>query len=127
MKILLAEDDINISTVLTIALNSIGGHEVHTVSDGESALKLALADNFDLLLLDGMMPKRNGIQVAQKYHQQSGKFTPIIFLSAKSQRSDISEFLAVGMGYIQKPFVPTQICQLIDAILKGEYRVATSS
>ncbi len=127
MKILLAEDDASIAAVLQLALETIGQHQVDIAADGEVALQLALSTPYDLILMDGMMPKKTGLQVATLYRQQCASAAPIIFLSAKSQRAEIKEFLAVGTGFIQKPFIPTQICQLIDAILKGDLKVAASS
>src|SRR6185437_8098562 len=102
MKILLAEDDPNISVIVRIVLEKIGGHHVTLVTDGDQAVKTALAGQFELILLDGMMPKKNGISACREYRQGGGQ-TPVIFFSAKSQQSDIDEFLQYGIGYIQKP------------------------
>lgn len=120
MKILLAEDDINISTIAKLALTQLGGHEVDHASDGEKALQMALDGNYDVILLDEMMPKMNGLMVCKEFKQRTTKDTPVIFLSAKSQENDISEFMSMGLGYIPKPFDPTQLNQAIIDILRGQ-------
>lgn len=117
MRILLAEDDLNISTIAQLCLEKIGGHTVIVKSDGQAALDIALREPFDLFLLDGMMPKKNGLQVAQEILAAGVVGTPIIFLSAKTDEKDIAEFLKVGAGYIPKPFDPQKLSQQIERIL----------
>lgn len=119
MKILLAEDDPNISTIAKMALESLGGHQVTVATDGEMALQTALSGDFDVILLDEMMPKMNGLSVCRAYREQSDKQVPIIFLSAKSQESDIQEFRDTAQGFIPKPFDPMQLNPIIETILKG--------
>ena len=120
MKVLLAEDDSNVAIITQLCLEKIGGHQVVLVSDGEQALQLALRGGFDLILLDGMMPKRSGLQVAMELSAQGANHAPIIFLSAKSEERDIDLFLQHGTGYIAKPFEPQEICARIEAILKSK-------
>ena len=118
MKILLAEDDQHIVIVLTMSLTRLCNHVVVHAADGQAALDQALSEKFDLILLDSMMPKKDGIRVCQELKTQHSLETPIIFLSAKSQESDIREGLQMGaIGYIQKPFDPKTICQQIDEIM----------
>ncbi len=119
MRILLAEDDTNISFITQICLEKIGGHQVVLCQDGQSALDQALREKFDLILLDGMMPKKSGVEVAQALFAAGIVNTPIIFLSAKSDQKDIAQFLSLGQGYIPKPFDPQTICDQIHAILQG--------
>lgn len=118
MKILLAEDDQNISTIAKLTLEKLGGHEVTVVSDGEQALLFALSGQFDLLLLDEMMPKLSGLKVSAELAKRSS-MPPIIFLSAKSQDSDIREFQLRGAGFIPKPFDPMTLHQQITSILEA--------
>ena len=118
MKILLAEDDPNISTIAKMTLETLGKHKVAVASDGEVALQKALSENFDLILLDEMMPKMNGLMVCQEYRKRAGdKASPVIFLSAKSQHTDIEEFQQFGLGFIAKPFDPKTLCPMIDKIM----------
>jgi DNA-binding response OmpR family regulator len=120
MKILLAEDDTNVSLITQLCLERIGGHSVHVAVDGALALAAAQAEHFDLIILDGMMPKLSGLEVAKELIRLGLNKTPIIFLSAKSEEKDIQQFLSVGTGYIAKPFDPQTICASIDGILKNK-------
>lgn len=119
MKILIAEDDNNISMIAKLVLERVGKHEVHVVADGRTALNTALSNSYDLIILDGMMPELSGPEVCRLYKEQSTSGTPVIFLSAKSTQQDIQEFLDLGVGYIQKPFNPQTLCQQIETILKA--------
>ena len=118
MEILLAEDDDNIASIVTMALKHVGHHNVTWVSNGELALKELLKTSYDLVLLDHMMPIYNGLTVCKKYHEQINNPSPVIFLSAKSQHDDVQSFESQGAGFIQKPFDPMTLCHQIDAILK---------
>lgn len=117
MRILLAEDDSNIAMIAKITLERIGKHTVVHVVNGKDALDLVLKEQFDLILLDGMMPMMDGLTVL-KNMKSSNSPTPVIFLSAKSQESDIKEVMELGaIGYIQKPFEPKTLCEQIDQLL----------
>ncbi len=106
MRVLLAEDDPNISVIAKISLEKLGGFVVTVVNDGEAALNEALTGQYDVILLDEMMPRMNGLKVCQEYKARvSGSATPVIFLSAKSQDSDIREFKDTGTGFIQNPLI----------------------
>lgn len=117
MKILLAEDDPNITTIARLALETIGQHEVVHAENGEIALQKASTQTFDLILLDEMMPKLNGLNVSKELKKANIAHPPIIFLSAKSQEADIIEFRRWGLGYIPKPFDPMDLCERIQKIL----------
>ncbi len=120
MRILLAEDDQNIATIARLCLEHIGHHQVVHAADGERALEIALSENFDVLLLDEMMPKLNGLTVCAEYRKlKLQPHTPVIFLSAKSQQRDVLEFERMGLGLISKPFDPKMLCTQIDLMLKG--------
>ncbi len=120
MKILIAEDDQNIIKIAQIVLEKVGKHQVDTAVDGGEALTKALAQDYDLIILDGMMPVYPGLEVCRLYNEQkTGHKAKVIFLSAKSSQKDINEFLSLGCGYIQKPFEPSSLCQQINDILKG--------
>ena len=118
MKILLAEDDPNIAAIAKIALEQVGGHEVVHVADGEAALKAALEGDFDVILLDEMMPKMNGLLVCEEYLNQAVSPSPVIFLSARSQESDIQEFNRLSKGLIPKPFDPMTLASQVEAMLR---------
>ena len=116
MKILLAEDDPNIVFITQTCLEKIGNHVVTVTIDGEKALAQALSAPYDLLLLDGMMPKKTGLQVATEYRKVSQLQTPIIFLSARNEEKEIEKYYDLGCGFIAKPFDPLKICAEIDFI-----------
>lgn len=118
MRILLAEDDNNISTIAKMALEHFGGHQVELVDNGQSALEKALSGDFDVILLDEMMPQMNGLTVCRRYHEQASQCRPVIFLSAKSQESDIREFNELGLGHIPKPFDPMSLSHQVEELLK---------
>ena len=119
MRVLLAEDDPHISVIAKLSLEKLGGHEVTVVSDGESALKAALTQDYDVILLDEMMPKMNGLKVCQEYKAASPSPKPVIFLSAKSQESDMREFIENATGFIPKPFDPTKLPDQIRELLEN--------
>ncbi len=117
MNILLAEDDTNISTITKMTLESLGGHVVTLAKDGAEALEIGLRDKFDLIILDEMMPKLNGVKVCEKLTSNAEFKTPIIFLSAQSQKTDTLLFQKIAQGYIPKPFDPMQLNSQIQEIL----------
>lgn len=114
MRILLAEDDESVAFILQLSLENLGGHEVQIVADGQSAVDTAVCQPFDLILLDGMMPNLSGIQAAKAIRANGVEKTPIIFLSARNDDSEIQSFLTAGDGYIAKPFDPKTICTVIE-------------
>ena len=121
MRILIVEDDIHIRSILCLTLRQLGQHEVEEASDGEEALKILSKEHtFDLILMDHMMPKKNGLQTLQEYLQMPlPNHTPIIFLSATLGRETIQKALDTGaIDYIQKPFHPQHICHEIEKIIQ---------
>lgn len=124
MKVLLAEDDPNISVIAKLSLEKIGGFQVTLVADGEKALQEALTQQYDVILLDEMMPKMNGLKVCKAYKAQVADPKPVIFLSAKSQESDIREFFDTGSGFIPKPFDPMKLAAQVLEVLAAGGRAA---
>jgi CheY-like chemotaxis protein len=118
MKILLAEDDPSIRIIARMTLQKVGGHEVTVVSNGQEALDKALSENFDLVILDYMMPIMDGLEACQKFKENPDlKKIPIIFMTAKNQKSDIDEGFKMGaLGYIVKPFDAQELCNEIQKI-----------
>jgi two-component system OmpR family response regulator len=117
MKILLAEDDMNIATIAKLALEQIGGHSVEVARDGEAALSRMLSETFDVILLDEMMPKMNGLKVCEEY-SKSGRSAPVIFMSANVQEKQIERFRGAAIGYIPKPFDPMSLAKQVETIVK---------
>lgn len=117
INILLAEDDINLGEILLERLK-IKGYDAVLATNGEEALKLFLAKKFDLLLLDVMMPLKDGFTLAKQIRAQ-GFETPIIFLTARSMKEDVIKGFELGADdYIVKPFSMEELIMRINAILK---------
>lgn len=116
MKILLIEDDTEISDMLADYL-STENYEIITVYDGENACHKFEMDQYDLVLLDLMIPKISGMDVMKKIRKYST--VPIIIISAKDTDSDIT--LGLGLGaddYITKPFSVTEVLARIKANIR---------
>ncbi len=117
-RILIAEDDPASSRLLTFRLNSLG-HETIIAMDGGEALKTAIKEKPDLILLDIMMPVMNGFQVLWKLKsQEETKSIPIIILTAKTQENNIVFGLATGAAdYITKPFSFAELTARVNRTL----------
>ena len=105
MRILIAEDDLYMQKILGMYLEK-EGFKVHKVSDGEAALEYLTREKVDLAILDWMMPKIEGVQVA-KYIRQYYPKMKILMLTAKGEVED--ELIGLNAGaddYIKKPFEP---------------------
>ena len=103
MRILLVEDEAGIVQFLQQGLEE-EGYEITTASDGEKGLELLLNENYELVLLDWMLPNLCGLEVC-KIFREKNKTTPIIFLTAKDTVQETIEGLQAGANdYIKKPF-----------------------
>ena len=101
--ILLAEDEPALGQIVKESLET-RDFIVHLAEDGEKALEFYKSKKPELLVLDVMMPKKDGFTLAKEIRQQDGDI-PIIFLTAKSQTSDVVEgFTIGGNDYLKKPF-----------------------
>lgn len=122
MKILLVEDDIEISDMLKNFLIT-ENFEVMAAFDGESACQEFYADDYSLVLLDLMIPKKSGMEVMKEIRKKST--VPIIILSAKDTDSD--KTLGLGLGaddYITKPFSVTEVLARIKANIRRNTQYA---
>ena len=117
MRILMAEDDVNIVTIAKVALEKIGGHEVVVVNDGEAALEKISNELFDVVLLDEMMPKMNGRDVFKQYLAAGEHDNLVIFMSANHRDLDKDPLTYPEIGYIGKPFDPMTLSTQIESIL----------
>jgi DNA-binding response OmpR family regulator len=116
-RILLVEDDVNLGTILSEFL-SMKNYKVDLCKDGEEGHTSYNNNEYDLCLLDVMMPKKDGFTLAKEI-RQSNKNIPIIFLTAKSMQNDKIEGLKIGADdYITKPFSTEELLLRINAILK---------
>ena len=108
MKILLAEDTTDLNRVLTAALVH-EGFEVDSAFDGEKALSLLEKNGYDLLILDIMMPKKDGIEVLREMRRLNN-ISPVLLLTAKSEVDDRVAGLDAGADdYLTKPFAMKEL------------------
>lgn len=116
-RILIVEDEPAIRSGL-VDVFLYHGFEVEAVADGEQGLRLALAGRHDLLLLDVMLPGRNGFDILAAVRAQDREQAAIM-LTAKSGDEDIVHGLALGADdYVAKPFSVTQLVLRVQAVLR---------
>ncbi|WP_340153805.1 response regulator transcription factor [uncultured Marivirga sp.] len=116
-KILLAEDEPSLGMILKESMES-RGFEVNHSEDGEAAWQSYQSHQYDLLVLDVMMPKLDGFSLAQMV-RKSDSYIPIIFLTAKSATQDLIEgFEKGGNDYIKKPFSMEELIVRAKALLE---------
>lgn len=117
MKILIIEDDKLLAEALQTLLE-IKGFDVEVVYDGEDGTEYAETGIYDLLIMDVMMPKLNGYQVARQVRHRRVT-TPILMLTAKSETQDRIEGLNAGADYyLTKPFDNMELLACINALLR---------
>lgn len=124
-KILLVEDEKHIARFVELELQH-EGYEVKTAFDGREGLTLATSENFDVLLLDVMLPSINGIEICRRIRTQSQ--VPIILLTARDAVMDRVAGLDAGADdYIVKPFAIEELLARIRTILRRVTPEQTSS
>jgi CheY-like chemotaxis protein len=116
-KILICDDDPVILRLLQVNLE-IEGYEVVSAHHGEEAVRLAIQERPNLIILDIMMPRMDGYQAARALKSQSEtKDIHLVFLSAKAQQADIDKGRTFGVtDYLTKPFDPTELLDVIDRL-----------
>ena len=116
-KILMVDDEPSIQDLLVFNLEK-EGYKTITASDGEEGVSLALSQNPDLILLDVMLPKADGLTVCKRIRQTLSK-TPIIMLSAKGEEIDKILGLEIGADdYMTKPFSIRELIARVKANLR---------
>ena len=117
VKILLVEDDPNLGFVIQDSLHQ-KGFDVLLCTDGESAWKKILEENFDICILDILLPKMNGFELI-KHIRSVDQNTPVLFLSARSLSEDrIMGFRLGADDYITKPFSMEELLFRIDVFIR---------
>lgn len=117
-KILIIEDEANISDFIKMELE-YEGYEVFICEDGKSGLESALNNEFDLIILDLMLPIISGLEVCRRLKRK--KNTPIIMLSAKDDVMDKVAGLQIGADdYITKPFAIEELLARIQVVFRRE-------
>jgi two-component system response regulator ResD len=117
-RILLAEDDPQIARLVKFKLER-EGFSVEWVEDGEAALQRVRQEPFDLILLDVMMPGRDGFSVLAELHADpSYRDLPVVMLTARASERDLQTG-ASATDYIVKPFDPAHLVERVRAILES--------
>lgn len=122
MKILLAEDTHDLNRVVTVALQH-EGFDVDPVYDGEEAAEHAAKNGYDLIILDIMMPKKDGLEVLREIRALNN-ITPVLLLTAKAEVDDRVTGLDAGADdYLTKPFAMKELLARARAMTrrKAEY------
>lgn len=116
VRILIVDDEERIRRLLRMYLER-ENYIIDEGEDGEDALQKALQNDYDLILLDLMMPKMDGIEVCRELREK--KSTPIIMLTAKGEEANRVQGFEVGTDdYIVKPFSPREVVLRVKALLR---------
>lgn len=117
-RLLLAEDE-EVLRMLVVDTLEDEGYEIDEACDGEEAYELIEQNDYDLVIIDYMMPRMTGLEVIEKVRQHpEKKDTKILMLSAKSQKVDQDRVLLAGADhFISKPFSPLYLVEKIGEIL----------
>ena len=117
MKILVVEDDRKVAGFIELGLRE-EGYAVDVAQDGEEASTLAHVNSYDAILLDLMLPKKNGLQVALELRKE-GCDTPILMLTARDTTDDVVRGLDAGADdYLGKPFKFDELLARIRALVR---------
>ena len=117
-KILIADDE-DVLRMLIAETLEVEDYELDEAQDGLEAYEKIMINEYDLILLDLMMPGKSGLEVCQLV-RAAGKTTPIVMLTAKTQAEDRENAVKVGVNYFfAKPFSPMQLLDFIQGIFEG--------
>ena len=116
MKVLIVEDNHNVSETIADYLE-LEGVAIDCAYHGESAIKLISDNHYDVIIMDIMMPKLDGISTVKKLRQELFCPTPILFLTAKDHLEDkVAAFKAGGDDYLLKPFAMQELSLRLQAL-----------
>ena len=118
--VLVVDDDPVIQKLLQVNFE-LEGYKVLTASDGVEGLERARAELPDAIILDIMMPRMNGLEVARALKASDDtRDIPVLLLSAKAQASDVTQGMEIGADdYVTKPFDPAELLERVGDLLKG--------
>ncbi len=125
IKILLAEDELSLGKIISESLEA-KGYEIIYCTDGEDAYKKFKTSNPDILVLDVMMPKKDGFTLAKGIRKENTT-VPILFLTAKSQTQDVVKgFHSGGNDYLKKPFSMEELIVRIESLIERNKQQITT-
>ncbi|HMN51921.1 MAG: response regulator transcription factor [Xanthobacteraceae bacterium] len=117
MRVLVVEDDREAADYLKKALRE-AGHVAEVANDGETGLALALEDSFDVLVVDRMLPKRDGLSLVSELRTR-GQSTPVLILSALGQVDDrVTGLRAGGDDYLSKPYAFSELLARVEVLAR---------
>jgi DNA-binding response OmpR family regulator len=117
-KILIADDE-DILRMLMAETFEIEDYDLDEAQDGLEAYEKIMNHDYDLVLLDLMMPGKTGLEVCQLV-REAGKTVPVVMLTAKTQVEDREKAITAGINYFfAKPFSPMQLLSFIQEIFEG--------
>jgi DNA-binding response OmpR family regulator len=117
MRILIVEDENKVASFIKRGLEE-EQYEVQTAADGEEGLRLALEKSFDLVVLDWMLPKKDGLSVLKDLRENKN-MTPVLILTAKDSVEDIVAGLNSGSDdYLTKPFAFPELLARVRALVR---------
>ncbi len=120
MRLLIIEDEVELAKALGRGLKSLG-YAVDIANDGLAGEQMAMAINYDLIILDLTLPQKDGLEVC-KYIRQNGCSSAIIMLTARNKISDTTKGLDIGADdYMAKPFAFDELRARIQALLRRSY------
>lgn len=126
MRVLVVEDDNKISSFITKGLKE-SGFAVDSAFDGDTGMKLALTDSYDLAVIDIMLPKLDGLSLIEEI-RNNGINTPILILSAKRSVDDRVKGLQTGGDdYLTKPFAYSELLARVNALIRRASSTAEPS
>ena len=125
MRILIVEDEVRLAATLQDLLE-LNGYTADICHDGEAGLDNAQTGIYDLIILDVMLPKKDGFSVLSQL-RQSGSTAPVLMLTARSELSDRVEGLDRGADYyLTKPFEPRELLACIRALIRRQPELRTA-
>ena len=118
-RILLIDDEVDIHRIAQVGLMMAAGWELLTAQSSDEGLAIATSEPLDAILLDVMMPGRDGVATLKVLQESpETQAIPVIFLTAKAQSSDRRRFYALGaQGVITKPFNPMTLASQMSGFL----------
>jgi len=117
MRVLVVEDDAKSASYIANALRE-SGHSCELATDGEAGLEIAQSDHFDVLILDRMLPRRDGLSIVEQLRSE-GDQTPVLILSALGSVDDrVTGLRAGGDDYLTKPYAFSELLARVEALAR---------
>ena len=119
MKVLIIDDDADIRSIARLSLSRVGGTEVIEAASGGEGVRKAQDEKPDVILLDMMMPRMDGLETLVALRSQPATaMTPVIFLTARAMADEVERVTALGAtGVLIKPFDPRTLSQELRALV----------